>query len=286
VKNLKTFYYPESVEEALKILRNESEKARIIAGGTSVSFSKDQKVEALVDITRLGLNYIKEEVGYLVIGATTSIQDLVKSDLVKNLADGALSKAASEVASRQIRNVVTMGGNIVELRIWSDLATVLLALDGQIKVTGFMEKNIPAEDFFREHPTKILESDEIVTEIFFPLTPKNSGAEYYKVGKTKDCYPTLTLGCYLEFDDKTCTLARIAVGSVAPLPTRCRKAEKFLMDKKIDEAIIEEAAEIARGETKTISNNWGGAEYRSVILENLAKKALHSCMEKAKMKKE
>lgn len=282
MKNLKTFYYPESIEEALKILRNESAKSIIIAGGTSLAQSKDSSIDNLVDITRMGLSYIKEEVGYLVIGATTPVQDLIKSETAQKLANGILSEVASAIASRPLRNIITVGGNIVGVRVWSDLPVILLALDAQVKIVGDMERNLPAEDFLKEHPSKILESDEIVTEIYFPLTPANSGAEYCKIGMSSEGFASMSIAAYLEMEDGKCSLARIAVGSIPPSPKRCREAEKLLEGKVITDVAIEKAAERARQETGMVTNIWGSARYRSEVLERMLKKVLHSCLEKAK----
>ena len=282
MKNLKTFYYPESLEEALKILRNESAKSIIIAGGTGLVQSKDSSIDHLVDITRMGLSYIKEEVGYLVVGATTPVQDLIKSEKAQKLAGGILTKVASAIASRPLRNVITVGGNIVGVRVWSDLPVVLLVLDAQIKIIGDMERNLPAEDFLKEHPTKILESDEIVTEIYFPFTPENSGAEYCKIGMSSEGFASMSIAAYLEMEDGKCSLARIAVGSIPPSPTRCKEAEKLLEGKVITDVAIEKAAERARQETSMVTNIWGSARYRSEVLERMLKKVLQSCLKQAK----
>lgn len=284
MKNLKQFHYPETLEEALEFLRDESVKTGIIAGGTSMSLSRSNPSEALVDVTRMGLDYIKEDAGYLTIGATTTIQDLVKSESVQKLADGILAKACSVVASRPLRNMITVGGNIVKLRIWSDLPTLLLALDAQVKIKGYDERVIPADDFFKEHPKKHVAKDEIVTEISLPLTPENSGAEFIKLSKTIGDYAIINVACYLEFEGKEVSLARVVVGSVSPLPGRCREAEKLLEGKEPTDELIGQAAKKARVETRTINNLWGSAEYRSIMVEKLVARALKACRDKAAAK--
>ncbi|MCE1247516.1 MAG: FAD binding domain-containing protein [Firmicutes bacterium] len=281
MNNLKEFYYPENIAEAQKLLRDESVKKAIIAGGTSVALLNTGSVEGMVDITRMGLNYIKQDGGFVKIGATAVVEELARSPITKNLANGILAKASSEIASRPLRNMITMGGNIVQLRIWSDLPVVLLALDGQIKVQGDEERTIPADDFFREQPLKTLAHFDIVKEVVLPKTPETSGAEFIKLSKTKGDYAIMSLACYLEFEEKTCTLARIALSSVTPLPRRCKKAEKVLEGKQLTPELIAEAAAVTREKTKTISNIWGSAEYKSVVLENLVKKSLLSCADKA-----
>jgi carbon-monoxide dehydrogenase medium subunit len=281
VKNLKEFYYPENISEAQKLLKDDSVKKSIIAGGTSVALLNVGSVEGLVDITRMGLNYITQDGGYVKVGAAATVQEIFRSPITQKLANGILSKAASEIASRPLRNIITIGGNIVQLRLWSDLPIVLLALDAQIKIAGDTERTVPAEDFFREQPHKTLSSFDIVTEVLLPKTPETSGAEFIKFSKTKGDYAVMSLACYLEFEEKKCTLARIALSSVTPMPRRCKKAEKALEGFELTPDIIADAAVKAREKVRTVSNLWGSAEYKSIVVENLVKKALYSCVEKA-----
>lgn len=281
MKNLKNFYYPESIAEALEYLRDKSAENRIIAGGTSVAIMENDQVEGLVDITRMGMDYIKEERGYITIGAAAAVQDIVKSKTAQNLANGILCQASSLIGSRPLRNMITLGGNIVQLKIWSDLPVILLALDAQIKAVGDDERVIPAEDFFMDHPNKLLAKDEMVTEVSFPITPEKSGAHYIKMSKTVGDYAAITIAGYLEFEDNVCSIARLSVGAVAPLPVRCKSAEKILQNSKFSYQTIKDAALSAREETKTISNLWGSAEYRSMLVEKLSERVLLSCAEKA-----
>lgn len=284
MKNLKNFYYPESIEEALETLREEPEKTAIVAGGSSVSLSKNERTESLVDITRLGLDHIKDEKGYLAIGATVSIQKIYKSGAVRSTADGMISEAALNIASRPLRNAITLGGNIAGLRVWSDMPTVLLALDASIKVKGRSENLFSAVDFFKSHPSKLLGNDSIVTEVVFPKTVENSGGHYIKFSKTKGDYAIITVACYVEIEEGVCSLARIAVGSVANLPARMTKAETLLEGKPIDEELIKKAAEESRNEIKPVSNIWGSAEYKSELVEALVERALSECVKKARSK--
>ena len=130
---LKLFHYPKSVPEACSLLR-EDEGAKIIAGGTALALTKLQKVHALVDISRLGLEYIKTETDGKHIGATTSAQTLATSVTLRQIAGGILSTAAAGIGSRPIRNQVTIGGNVVQLYPWSDLPAALIALDATVKI--------------------------------------------------------------------------------------------------------------------------------------------------------
>ena len=282
MRNLTKFYYPETVEEALDLLRDKSENRSIVAGGSSVSLSRNDRVKALVDVTRMGLDYIKDGKGFVVIGATTRIQDIYKSPMIKEMANGMMSQAALDVASRPLRNSITLGGNIAGLRVWSDMPTILLALDATVKVRGSEERMIPAVDFFKTHPSKVIGDDSVVVEVMFPKTMDNSGGHYVKFSKTKGDYAIISVGCYLEFEDDTCSLARIAVGSVANLPTRIPEAEHVLEGNPVDDALIEKAAGVSRDSIKPVSNIWGSAEYKSELVFALVRRALGECVKKAR----
>lgn len=286
MSQLKSFFYPETLDEVIEILQDETIKTAVIAGGTSLTLSLDSKIEALIDITRMGYNFIKEEGGYVVVGATTPITDIQFSPDVGKLADGMVSKAASLIGSKALRNMITLGGNIVQLQTWSDMPTVLLALDASIKIRGDEERIVPAADFFKEHPKKILEPFEVVTQVIFPKTPANSGGEFIKFSRTTGDYSIATVGCYLEFEEGLCSLARVAIGSVEPLPRRCRELENMLENQEVTSELIEEVAQNTYEHISPVSNIWGSAEYKQQLVEKLIKRALNSCLEKAKAKKE
>jgi carbon-monoxide dehydrogenase medium subunit len=284
VSKLKQFYYPETLEEASKILKDNSIRTSIIAGGSSVSIARDSKVEALVDITRLGLNYVKKDSSSVKVGATSVIRDLYTSDIAKNVGGGVLSKAASLIASRPLRNTITVGGNITQVKVWSDLPVVLLALDASIKIIGNQERVLTAEEFFREHPLKTLQQGEIVTEIIFPDIPATAKCEFIKFAKTFGDYAIATVCCKLDFSGSVCKSARIAVGSVSSIPHRCKEGENILENQEVTPKLIDACAEVCREKITTISNLWGTADYKSEVVENLVKRTLLNCLNKSEIK--
>jgi CO/xanthine dehydrogenase FAD-binding subunit len=282
VSKLKQFYYPETLEEARKILIDESVKTGIIAGGTSVSLTRDSSLDALVDITRMKMHTISEENGTVFVGATATIHDLQVSKAVKSIGDGMVSHAASLIASRPLRNVITIGGNITQLKNWSDIPVVLMALDASIRITGEDEEIVSAWEFFKEHPQKLLKPGEVVTEIIFPKPPKNAACDYIKFAKTLGDYAIATIGTYLEFKERKCTEARIAVGAVYNLPQLCREAEDILEGQEVTPDLIDKAAEAASREAQTVSNLWGTAEYKKDVVKNLVRRSLTNTFEKAR----
>jgi aerobic carbon-monoxide dehydrogenase medium subunit len=285
VSKLKQFFYPETLEEARKILVDESVKTGIIAGGTSVSLARDSSLEALVDITRMKINSITEENGTFFVGAASTIHDLQVSKPVKSIGDGMVSYAASLIASRPLRNVITLGGNIAQLKNWSDMPVVLMTLDASVRVTGEDEEIVSAWEFFKDHPQKLLKPGEIVTEIIFPKPPKNAVCDYIKFAKTYGDYAIATVGTYLEFKEGKCVEARIVVGAVHNLPQLLREVEEILEGHEITPTLIDKAAKAAREEVKTVSNLWGTAEYKKDVVENLVRTSLTNTFEKAGKKR-
>lgn len=281
MKNLKAFYYPGTMEEAIKLLKDGSEKRMIVAGGSSVSLLKDSQVQALVDITRLGLGYIREEKDHVAVGATATIQEIYQSPVTAGLAGGILRDAALNVASRPLRNTITMGGNISHLKAWSDMPSVLLALDAHVCFVGDTEKTMPARQFFQDHPSKVLGSHSIVKEVLFPRPPAGSGADYIKFSKTKGDYAVINVACRLEMKDGACSLARVAVGAASRLPVRVEAVEKELEGRAVDEVLIQKAAARCRESVSTVSNIWGDADYKAEVMESLIRRSLSACLKKA-----
>ena len=134
--NMKRVSYPGTISEAVAILSDEKRNAVPLSGGVSFIFSSLSGVEELVCLRSLPLSYIKKKNGGLLVGATTLISELVESGAVGSYADGILLEAARRVGSTLNRNLITVGGSLVQPFIWSDLPAVALALGAKIKIQG------------------------------------------------------------------------------------------------------------------------------------------------------
>ncbi|OQA15489.1 MAG: Caffeine dehydrogenase subunit beta [bacterium ADurb.Bin363] len=250
MKNLKEFYYPSSLTEALYILSENEDNSLInvpVAGSTSIVFSKNPNIKGLIDINRIGLDYIKKDGTTIKIGSTMTARKIYQSPLIKSMAGGLLAKAAGSIGSTLIRNSCTIGGNIVDLRIWSDFPAPLLALDAKIKVDSKKgTREISVEEFFSKRPSKILSPSEMVTEIIIPsLEGKGS---FIKFARTRVDYTLVDIAAYLETEDKKICLARIAVSGITTLPERLKSMEKFIEGKELTEDFLQEVSKKAREE--------------------------------------
>ena len=252
VPNLQKVLYPETIEEARGLVSDRRKKVRYLSGGISFMFANQPGVEELVSLSRLPLNFIKKKAGGLRIGSTTLIAELVESRSVKSYADGALWKAARGIGSILNRNLITVGGNLVQPFIWSDLSTVALALGARITVRGEEERVYDAAEFFSRIPRQLLKPADLMTEIYFPSPPEQSRAAYEKFSLTAVDFAYLKVAIVYTGGPRYCRDITIIIGSAALLPQRAVEAEKLMQGKRVTRKLFEKTAAKAAGEIKMI----------------------------------
>ncbi|MFW9996259.1 MAG: FAD binding domain-containing protein [Candidatus Odinarchaeota archaeon] len=237
VTNVKEYHVPGTVEQAINLLARDMD-TRVLAGGSSLVRMKNLAIEALVDIRKLNLSYVKEESGRTAIGAATTVTEMLEHPLVAKLGGGVMKEACAAIADTPLRNVITLGGNIAKIYYWCDLPAVLLALEAEIVVQGKDGKRvIDAETFFSKQPARLLDKSEIITEVIFPVI-KGQGL-FHKFAKTKVDYAIFDVVVYLEKEGKVCKKARIAISGCTNLPKRWKILEKSLEGKELTGELID-----------------------------------------------
>jgi len=271
-----SYFAPTEVGEAVKLLAEYGERATVLAGGTDlvprINYY-ELRPEVLLYIGGLGLDYIREEDEKLVIGAATPMARLAASDLVAEKAS-ALAKAARQCGSAAIRTTATIGGNLANASPASDLAPPLLVMGAELRLASAREQRVVAvKDFFTGPGETVLKPDELIVEIHVPL-PKGKTV-FLKLGRRKAQTLSLTsVAVRLEMDGKVCDDARIALGSMAPTPLRCTKAEGLIKGKALDRALIAECATKAVAESNPIDDQRATAWYRKKTGTALVARAL------------
>ena len=150
------YHRPQNIQTALRLLDAEGPRAHLLAGGTALTVPPNAK--SLIDITHLGLNYIRRRGKGCEIGVSSTMAELAASEIVRNLADGILAKACASCGSVQIRNMATIGGNLANASPAADTATPLLALDAVLVVAdAHQRRRIPLTDFFTGPGKTVLE---------------------------------------------------------------------------------------------------------------------------------
>lgn len=280
MKNLKKYHYPKNLNEALRLLNKPAGFVKPIALGSTLSLSKDPKITELVDITDIGLNYITLG-SPLQIGSATAAQDIIENKKLTGLAGKLLKQSAKAVGSQQIRNSVTLGGNICGLMPWSDFPVTLLALEAKIHLKSVKgERKINAIPFFKKHPVKILKQGEICTKIDFPKLAKNYYGEFIKTGRTVVDKTIMNACVVFALKNNKLADVRIAVSGCVSLPQRLTDLEKALtgaaLDKNLFGVILKEASKI-KERLSFISDLKASAQYRKEIFEVV----IHDAFEKA-----
>jgi len=271
-----SYFAPTEVSEALKVLAQHGGKVTILAGGTDVMPKVNHyelKPEAILYLGKLGLDYIKEQDGKLVIGAMTSTAALAASKVVAKKA-GALAEAASHSGSVAIRTAATIGGNIANASPGADLASPLLAMDAQVRlVSAGGERVVALKDFFKGPHATVRKPDELITEIHVPL-PKGKTA-FQKQGRRKaQTLSVANASVQVQMEGGKCADARIVLGSMAPVPLRCTKAEAMIKGKALDKAAIEACAAQAVAESSPIDDQRSTKWYREKAAKVLVARAL------------
>jgi CO/xanthine dehydrogenase FAD-binding subunit len=267
--------YPATLEEALVWLADPELRAAPLAGGTSLARAGTASVRTLVDVTRLGLDELEARGAHVYIGANVRAESLARSALLDDCGDGILRRAASHVGSRLIRNAATLGGSLVAVYPWSDLALAVRALDVGIEVLGPGARVVPVDEFFARHPRTWLQPGSFVRGIRVARCPDRAGGAYLKFSRTRvdDALATAAAHVHLGPDGR-CRWARVVVGAVRPVPTRCESAERILFGEEPSDRLFREAARAARDAIRPLADPRAGREYRSALIEVLVRRTL------------
>jgi carbon-monoxide dehydrogenase medium subunit len=265
---LKPFEYfePKTVEEAVQTLSRYGDKAKVLAGGTDLLISMKKRkitpkyVVYIKGISELDYIQFRQEAG-LKIGALATHSTIADSPIIKDKFE-LLATACGKVGTPQVRNMGTIGGNICQGGPSQDTIPSLLVLDAKLKlVNSNGERIVPIDQFFIAPFKTACKEAELLTEIQIPTPPPRSAGCYKWFTKIVTVDETLVGVAVLMSCDSTddiCSDIKIASCSVAPTPMRARRAEEVLRGKKIDNKLIDQAAQVAAGETKPRSR----ADYR------------------------
>jgi carbon-monoxide dehydrogenase medium subunit len=288
--HLPTFEYlaPETVEQACSLLSRYQEKAKVLAGGTDLlvkmkqGMARPQYLVSLSNIERLRhIDY--DDSDGLRIGSLVTLSDLLASAVISQRFS-LLSQAVRTLASRQVRNRATIGGNLCNASPAADTAPALVGLGSQARIAGLSgERTVPLEEFFRGPGRTILRSDEILTGIQVPHPLPHTGSTYLKLSPREKDLATVAVAAVIILDarGRTCQDARIVLGAVAPTVLRAFQAEAVLKGKAVAEGLIQESAQMASQEAQPISDLRASADYRRTMVAVLTRRAVKQALELA-----
>ena len=277
---------PKTLKEAVALLGKNPE-AKVLAGGHSLIPMMKFRLASpalLVDINRLdGLAYIREEAGWLKIGAMTRESDLDHSDLIhKNYP--LLADTAKMIADPLVRNMATVGGNLAHADPANDHPATMLAYGAQVVATGPKgERVIPIDQFFKGPFETALAHDEILTEIRIPAPKPKTGGAYMKVERKVGDFATAAVAAQVTLGaNGNCESAGISLTNVGLTPIKAAKAEAALKGQRLDDANIKRAAQLASEAAQPSGDNRGSEDYKRALVKTLTVRALRKAVERAK----
>lgn len=251
--NLLEYHWVEDIDEALILIARPDVKTVPLAGGTHLLGLDDESIQAVVDLRDLELAYVNEDGASVHIGAMTSLQSMVDSPVLKELATGVLAHAAQASSfSRVIRNSATLGGTLaIGAKSQADVLTVLAMLDAEVLLRSGSRTKVDLSGGTAEHPGFALAGvtfkgkqerrvsclelnskrspNELIIEVMVPRSSAGVGASFQRIGRTPTDIALLNAAALVEInDDGVFTQARLALGGVNMEPQRMRVIERHL----------------------------------------------------------
>ena len=276
---------PNTIPEAIAMLQQHGDAAKILSGGQSLIPMMKLRLARpaiLIDINRIsGLSHIKEEGGYLKIGGLTREAELEFSPLVRSKYP-ILADTTHVIADPQVRNLATVGGNLAHGDPANDHPATMIALGAQVVANGPKgERVIPIDNFFVSLFATALKPDEILTEIRVPVPPPRSAGAYLKLERKVGDFATAAVAVQVTLDENgACQKVGMGLTNVGATPVKARKAEDFLRGKKLDDAAIAQAAQLAADQAEPSADLRGPVEYKKGLVKELAKRALRLTRER------
>lgn len=274
------YHSPSTLDEAVETLQRYGDEGKVLAGGQSlIPLMKTRFAEprALVDINRIeGLDELREEGGYLEIGALVRHKACERSELLKGRY-GVLGDAAPQISDPIVRNLGTVAGSLAHADPQGDWGSALLALRAEVTAQGpDGTRTIPIDELFKGPFTTTLAPTEIITSIRVPDPGPRAAGTYLKLERRVGDYATVAVAVHVSFDNGNVGSAGIALTGVGPRNLRAEAAEQALAGATLDDAAIEEAARLAAEAAEPRGDIRGTADYKRNVVRVFTERGLRT----------
>jgi aerobic carbon-monoxide dehydrogenase medium subunit len=279
------YFAPKSVAEAVTLLAQHGDDAKLLAGGHSLLPAMKLRLAQpakLIDISKIAELKGISAGSSLVIGAGTTYHAIAGSaDVQKHCA--VLAEAAGQIGDIQVRNRGTIGGAIAHADPAADLTAVVLALGATVTAQGPSgSRDIAADDLFVSIFTTAIEPSEIVTKVTVPALGAGEGAAYAKLRHPASRYAIVGVAAYVKLSGGTVSAARIAVTGAGPMATRQTDAESALVGTDGGEAAIAAASAKSGEGMEYLGDIHASAEYRQAMVKVYTRRAIADAIARAR----
>jgi aerobic carbon-monoxide dehydrogenase medium subunit len=269
---------PVTLDEALSILDQHGEEAKLLAGGQSLIPLMKLRFAApglLVDINRIpGLDGLDERDGFLHIGPLVRHRACERSELLRQRY-GVLAETAPQISDPIVRNLGTVAGSLAHADPQGDWGSALLAAGGEVEARSLAgTRTIPLSGFFRGPFESVLEPNEIVTSVRVPAPSGRTFGSYLKLERKVGDFATVGVAVHLSFADGRVDRAGIALTAVAPTTIAATEAASSLAGAELGEETIAQAARLAAEAAQPRSDLRGSADYKRHVVQVFTERAL------------
>jgi carbon-monoxide dehydrogenase medium subunit len=279
------YHAPQSVPDALGLLRQFGDEAKLLAGGHSLLPMMKMRFAQpahLIDLGRIPeLKGIRESGGVITIGAMTTENELIWSQTLQQKCP-LLVEGARLISDPQVRYKGTIGGDIAHGDPANDQPALMLALDASFVLRSASgERVVPADGFFVGTYDTLMRPDEIMTAIRIPVPPAGTGYCYAKLKRKIGDFATAAAAVTLRMKGDTVQEVAIALTNAGPTPLKARAAEAALRGRAMTDAAIAEAAELAMSICDPAADQRGDVEYKKAMTGEMTQRALRTAGSRA-----
>lgn len=272
------YHRPASLQDAVGLLSELGEDARPLAGGHSLIPMMKLRLASpahLIDLAGIaGLKGLREDGGEIVIGATTTQQELVTSDLVAGKLP-ILRETSLTIADPQVRYLGTLGGNVANGDPGNDMPAVMLALDATYEIAGKSgTRRLAARAFYQSAYVTALAPGEILTAVRIKVPPAGHGYAYEKLKRKVGDYATAAAAVVLTIGGGKVASCAIGLTNLAETPLYAEEASRILAGSALDDATVRKAVAAAEAITAPASDGRGPAHYRTKMAGVMLARAL------------
>ncbi len=271
---------PSNLDELLTVLSQYGSKAKLIAGGTDLTIALKERLispEVVIDLNRLRqvLSGVELTRAGLKIGAMTTYTELEQDSDVQRYAM-ALSQAASQVGTFQIRNLGTIGANLANGSPAADTAPPLIVLSATVNLLSKQgERKMGVQDLITGVKKTAIRSDEIITSVEIPTNEHKSSYWMRAAKRNENVISVVSVAVASEIRANHFGDSKIALGAVAPTPILAKESSAKLTGSPVKQETIETVSQFAARESKPISDVRASADYRRHLVYVLTKRTIN-----------
>lgn len=276
--------HADSLADATALLREHGAGAHVLAGGQSLIPLMKQRLatpDVLINVSHLDTGGVQIGTERVRIHALTTHAAVEDHEWLSSNVD-VVADAMPQLADRQVRNMGTVGGGLAEADPGNDWGPILLTTGGTIHtVSPDGEREVPASELFEAPFTTVLDDEELIQSVSFPVPEANTGGAYLKKKRRQGVYGVASVGVQLTIENGTCRSAGVAIADDVQSYVHPTEVVELLTGRQVTDALVAEASDRVAAAVDPMSDNRGSAAYKRNLCTKLFERAVDRAYERA-----